>query len=298
MINITKCTSTANTTVKSNRSIKYIVIHYTAGTRSTAGSAKAIAQYFGRSSTGASADFIVDDATIVQFNPDPKNRYCWSVGGSKYSNPATSVGATYYNKCTNSNSISIEMCSSKTNTSSLLASDTDWYITDATTNNAVELTKYLMNLYNIPASNVIMHHHVTGKICPNPWCVNESRLSKWNAFKAKLTGTTVEKEEVKETKKFIFVKANILGKSCEITGFNENDENWVKITSILEALGYTTKWNNTKKRAIAVKDGKETFLDIRTYISVDSISFAPLRELCEFLGFTVTWSKEDGIIVK
>jgi hypothetical protein len=190
------------------------------------------------------------------------------------------------------------MCSCKTNTSTLYASDTDWYTTDATTNNAVELTKYLMNLYNIPASNVIMHHHVTGKVCPNPWCVNESRLSKWNAFKAKLTGTTVEKEEVKETKKFIFVKANILGKSCEITGFNENDENWVKITSILEALGYTTKWNNTKKRAIAVKDGKETLLDIRTYISVDSISFSPLRELCEFLGFTVTWSKEDGIIVK
>ncbi|MCC8015503.1 MAG: N-acetylmuramoyl-L-alanine amidase [Eubacterium sp.] len=93
-INITKCTSTTNTTAKSGRSIKYIVLHYTAGTTSKSGTAKSVAQYFANSSVQASADFIVDDENIVQFNPDIANRYCWSVGGSKYSSPSTSLGAS------------------------------------------------------------------------------------------------------------------------------------------------------------------------------------------------------------
>lgn len=188
-INIVQCNSTANTTACS-RTPKYIVIHYTAGTKSVAGTALSTAKYFAKTTTKASADFIVDDSTIVQFNADPKKRYTWAVGGSKYASMSTSQGGKYYGVCTNSNSISIEMCSNKTNTASLKATDTDWYITEATLSKTVELTKHLMALYNIPVSNVIMHHHVTGKQCPNPFCVNEAALSKWNAFKARLTATT------------------------------------------------------------------------------------------------------------
>ena len=62
------------------------------------------------------------------------------------------------------------------------ATDADWYFTEKTLNKALELTVYLVKLYKIPISNVIMHHEVTGKICPNPWCLNEGRLSGYYAF--------------------------------------------------------------------------------------------------------------------
>jgi hypothetical protein len=206
---------------------------------------------------------------------------------------STTQGGKYYGKCTNMNSISIEMCSNKPN-NHLGAYDTDWYLTDKTVDNAVKLTKYLMQLYSIPIDRVIMHHHVTGKPCPNPWCVNEARLSKWNAFKSRLIEVATSKPV--ETKKFKFVEATVLGKNCMFTGFIEDGENWIKATAALEAVDYTAKWNGVKKRVIAVKDGKETLLDIRTYISVDSISFCPLRELYEYIGYTVEYDKESKCI--
>lgn len=188
-IKITKQTSTANTTIKKGRKIEYIVVHYTAGTKSTAGVAKSVASMFANPSRQASADFIVDDEFIVQYNGDIANRYTWAVGGSKYTNPSTTEGGKYYNKCRNDNSISIEMCSSKKNTKTLNATDTDWYITKATEKNTIELVKYLMDKYNIDANHVIIHHHVTGKICPNPYCVNEKALINWKAFKLNLKTT-------------------------------------------------------------------------------------------------------------
>lgn len=197
-MNITKNTGTVNTTYRANRSIKYIVLHYTAGTRSAKGSASSVAGYFKSGNAGGSADYIVDDETIVQYNGDIKNRYCWAVGGNKYKTASTSVGGLYYGKCTNENSISIEMCSNKTNKGSLGASDKDWYFTGGTVNNAVELTKYLMQLYNIPITNVIMHHHITGKICPNPWCVCDGRLREWNEFKSRLEVDNMTEAEVKK----------------------------------------------------------------------------------------------------
>lgn len=205
-LNIIKCTSTVNTT-SCNRTPEYIVLHYTAGVNSNPGAAKGTASYFAKPSTGASADFIVDQGTVVQYNPDPTKHYCWAVGGSKYTKPSTSEGGKYYGKATNKNSVSIEMCSNKKSTKTLNATDTDWYLHDSVVENALALTKYLMDLYHIPAEKVICHHHVTGKICPNPWFVNESRLSEWKKFKDKLksgsptsstsntTSNTVEKKE-------------------------------------------------------------------------------------------------------
>ena len=187
-LNIQKISSTANTSYKNNRNIQWIVLHYTAGTRSTKGSAANIARYFAKPTTKASADYVVDDVEIIQYNPDPKNYYCWSVGGNKYGSMSTSLGGKYYGQCQNNNSISIEMCSNKKSTATLNASDDDWFLTDATVNNAVQLTKYLMNLYNIDINHIIMHHMVTGKWCPQPWCKNENALVGWNNFIAKLKG--------------------------------------------------------------------------------------------------------------
>lgn len=187
-INIKKQTSTKHTTSCKKRIPQYICIHYTAGTSSVKGKALAVAKGFATSDRDASADYIVDDVDIVQYNPDPTTRYTWAVGGSKYAKMSTSIGGRLYGICKNANSISIEMCSSKKNTKTLNASDDDWYITDAVLKNTIELVRYLMQLYNIPIQNVVMHHEVTGKVCPNPFCLNESKIALWNKFKNDILG--------------------------------------------------------------------------------------------------------------
>lgn len=174
--------SKTNTTLLTNRKIEWIFVHYTAGTSSSSGTAKAVAKFFNNPARQASADFIVDDKNIVQYNPDIRNRYTWAVGGQKYDVMTTSEGGKYYNKTFNYNSISIEMCSRKKSTKTLNATDKDWYFTDEVVDNTVALVKYLMKEYKIDAKHVIMHHHRTGKICPNPWCVNEGRLKYYHNF--------------------------------------------------------------------------------------------------------------------
>lgn len=189
-INIIKRTNLHNTTKINNRKIEWIVLHYTAGISSSQGAAQNTANYFSSTPNQASADFIVDDVEIVQYNPDPLNNYCWAVGGQLYSNKVNSLAGTMYGKCKNSNSISIEMCSRKKNTNSLAVTDNDWYITEDTINNTIKLTKFLMKEYNIDSTHVIMHNQVTGKWCPQPWTKNETALNHWFNFLKKLAGST------------------------------------------------------------------------------------------------------------
>jgi hypothetical protein len=246
-----------------NKKNKYIVIHYTGNNGDTAwGNCNYFQTY-----RGASAHYFVDEINIYQSIED-KN-IAWH---------CETKGMPFKCSCRNNNSIGIEMCSDIVNGK--------YVITAQTKANAIELTKYLMKKYGIPAERVIRHYDVCGKQCPEPW-VRVS--SEWSDFKKKIT----ESKPVTpvETKKFEYVTATVNGRECKFTGFNEKNENWVKATAILEVLGYKAKWNTTKKRVIAVKNNKETLLDIRTYISIDSISFCPLRELCEYLGYKVEWNK-------
>ena len=185
-INIIKQTGTTNTTYLPNRSIDYLFIHYAANTSSRRGAAQGIVSWCANPSAGGSADFAVDDETFYQYNGDIKNRYCWAVGGSKYSNLSTNLAASHYGKATNKNSISIEMASNKKNTKSLNVTDNDWYLTDATINNCVALAVYLMKQYNIKPDHVLMHHQTTGKWCPQPWTKNEEALAGWYDFKKRL----------------------------------------------------------------------------------------------------------------
>lgn len=196
-MNIIKKTSTVHTAAYARRPITFLVIHYTAGTSSKAGTARGVAAMFGNpANRAASADFIVDDGEIIQYNPDPLNRYCYAVGGGKYGIFYTKEAAKLYGTARNYNSISIEICSTKVNRKSLDAADTDWSLTAAAVDNAVELAKYLVEKYHIPLDRVIMHHHVTGKLCPQPWCLNDSRLAGWNQFKARLAaGSAAIKED-------------------------------------------------------------------------------------------------------
>ena len=147
-----------------NREIKYLAIHFTAGSTSKAGSARNVRNVF--LSREASADFAVDDVEIVQFNPDINNYYCWAVG-DKLS--AGSGGGRLYGKARNSNTISIEICSNctpRTNVSLNHSNHDGWSFTDKELDNAVKLAKILMAKYNIPIDRVVRHYDITGKLCP------------------------------------------------------------------------------------------------------------------------------------
>ena len=189
VINIVKKLSTIHTTYKANRPIKYIVVHYTAGVTSRKGSAINTATYYTTTDREVSSDFTVDDATVVQYNPDIKNRYTWHCGGSKYKNK----GGSFYGKCTNSNSIGIEVCSTNSTGKMQNANDKSYSFTDAVVKNTEALVKQLMVEYNIPASNVIRHYDVTGKPCPGiiGWNAESGSEVEWQKFKADISGTNV-----------------------------------------------------------------------------------------------------------
>ena len=164
-LTIQKHSSTHNTSSCPNRTIKYIVIHYTAGLKSHVGKGKDVCDMWSKSDRPGSADFVVDEGNIAwQYNPDLKNRKTWHCGGSLQG----SGSHDYYKICTNANSIGIEMCSDKKKvTKHLYSSDNDWYITEETWKSAVALAAMLLKRYGLPLSRMIRHADVTSKECPS-----------------------------------------------------------------------------------------------------------------------------------
>ena len=79
---ITKNTSTHNTQALANRSIEYIVIHYTAGATSKAGSAVNTANYYKTTDREVSSDYTVDDAGAVLYNPDIRTGAIYGLMGA------------------------------------------------------------------------------------------------------------------------------------------------------------------------------------------------------------------------
>lgn len=139
---------------KRNRVIKYIAIHYTAGSSSAPGKALATRNVF--ISRKASADFIVDDRDIIQINPDLREYFCWAVGDKPSKNGAT-----------NSNTVSIEICSNLLKGASASAANHEgWTFTEASLQNAALLAAYLSRKYCIPESHIVRHYDITGKCCP------------------------------------------------------------------------------------------------------------------------------------
>ena len=186
---ITNKFSTVHTTAKLGRLIEYIVIHYTAGVTSKAGSAVNTADFFRTTSTQVSADFTVDDTAVVQYNPDIRNRYTWHCGGNKYN----TKGGSLYGICKNSNSIGIEICCENSTGKMQDANDKSYSFSDAAIANAEWLVKKLMAEYNIPADHVVRHYDVTGKLCPGivGWNLDSGSEAKWQAFKQAISGAAV-----------------------------------------------------------------------------------------------------------
>lgn len=182
-----------------NRTIKYLAIHFTAGSNSKPGKAKDTKHVFEQRK--ASADFCVDDRDMVQFNPDLHNYYCWAVGDKK---AIGSNGGQLYGIAKNSNTISIELCSTCTPATAKtvsLSNHSNWSFTDAAINNAVKLSKILMKKFNIDKDHVVRHYDISGKLCPGIVGWNDDPLydpetkkrtgqknnsKKWEEFKSKL----------------------------------------------------------------------------------------------------------------
>lgn len=180
-----------------NRTIRYIAIHYTAGASSAPGNAKTMKAGWEKAKR-ASADFGVDDGTIVQFNPDLKGYRCWSVGDKK--NPY-SGGGQLYKIATNSNTLSIEICSNlRAGFDRNVLNHGGWYFTEESLANAVKLTKILMKKFNVPIERVVRHYDISGKVCPSVlgWnnaaiytkdgkrTAEKSNSSEWEKFKNRL----------------------------------------------------------------------------------------------------------------
>lgn len=202
---------------------KYIVLHYT-GNSGTSATARGNANYFHTCDRKASAHYVVDEnATIYQCVPD--NRAAWSVGDSRNGH------GTFYGKCTNTNSISIEMVSH---------SNGSYYIPDATIQRAAELTRDLMKKYGINADHVIRHYDVTTKACPEPMCGTTAKNKKWAAFKAFLTTTVTAMHKTVQIKSadgslnvrsgpgtsYGVIGSLSTGKTADVVGISGN---WYKI---------------------------------------------------------------------
>ena len=164
---IIKDITNTNRTISNNRKIEYLVIHYV-GAVSTA---RNNASYFKNTYRGASAHYFVDDNEVVQVVEDKD--IAWHCGND-----------VYYSGARNSNSLSIEMCCYKMSNGNLnVSSDTE--------SRAIELSKELIQKYNIPIENVVRHYDVTHKNCPAPFVTDEE---KWNNFKKKLQGESTSEE--------------------------------------------------------------------------------------------------------
>lgn len=161
--------------VRSLNAIKYLVYHYTGNDGDFD---ESNGRHFHDHIVKASAHYFTDDDSVTQSVPD--NYVAYSVGGK-----CQSRHHPLYKICTNSNSISIEMCDCYKNGKV--------EITEKTLENAIELGKMLMKKYNIPIERVIRHYDVNGKACPN--CNNLLSDKAWNAFKSRLTGAPVTNTE-------------------------------------------------------------------------------------------------------
>lgn len=137
---------------------KYILIHETDNYDKGADAIRNRNFYANHPEAECSTHFVVDDHNIVQCLK--LNQRAWHVG-VRYGTPLVP-------DATNNNTIGIEIC---------VNSDGDYM---EARQNCIELTKYLMNILSIPASNVIRHYDASVKQCPNKMIKTPSL---WDDFK-------------------------------------------------------------------------------------------------------------------
>ncbi|MGP1505190.1 MAG: N-acetylmuramoyl-L-alanine amidase [Eggerthia catenaformis] len=148
--------------------LKYIIIHYTGNKKDTA---LANAKYFHNNKVMAGANCFIDGEGVV-YKSTPISGRTYSVGVLH-----NKTYAKYWGVATDRNSINIEIACDKGNYES----------TDKAIEYAIELTRFYMKKYNIPASHVLRHKDVCGKNCPAYFWDD----GKWEKeFKSRLTEET------------------------------------------------------------------------------------------------------------
>lgn len=156
---------------KKLKEIKAIIIHWTAN-KNKGANAIANRNYFqndhkvasGRLVPPASAHFNVDDLRIIQCIPEDEVAFHVGAKWMNFKSDAHRLMGTEPSKnktaidTPNNYTIGIEMC---------VNIDADW---QKVYKNTIDLTKYLMDRYNIPIENVLRHYDITGKDCPKMMC--------------------------------------------------------------------------------------------------------------------------------
>lgn len=156
---------------RSRKDVKYIVIHYTGNNGDTA---RGNVDYFASGNTReAGAHFFVDRKGNIG-RSITMNRVAWAVGGDQRS--GMKGEAKYYGKCTNYNSVSIELCDIATKDPS-----------KAQIKATKELVKYIKK-YCKNAKKIIRHWDVNGKKCPSRMVGNVKTVGgkRWASFKKKI----------------------------------------------------------------------------------------------------------------
>lgn len=199
------------------RKIEYLVIHYV-GAESTA---RNNAIYFASRYVGASAHYFVDETSIYQSVYD-KN-IAWSLGNNTYKHP----------KARNHNTLNIEMCVKK--------KSGKWYFEPKTVTNTIALSRYLVNKYKIPKTNLIRHYDVTGKNCPEPF-VRDTKA--WNDFKNKVYYVPPKNTFKKIQANYIFNKnSNLIeiNTGKKVKAFKKGDKLFIE--DIVDNKFYRTKYS-------------------------------------------------------
>lgn len=153
---------------RDRKNVRYIVIHYT-GCKGD--KARSNGLFFKNGNTrNAGAHWFVDRSGYI-VRSIPMNRIAWSVGGFFTKNEGA---GSYYGRCINTNSVSIELCDYTKGEPSA-----------EQTAAVKQLIKYIR--YYCPNANTIIRHwDVNGKSCPAPMATKDNK--KWKAFKKKISG--------------------------------------------------------------------------------------------------------------
>lgn len=143
---------------RSGRVVDEIVVHYTG----TLASAHNNLLYFSRNNAYASAQYFIDrDGTLYDVSQSvTEDDTAWHAG----------------NWDVNCRSVGIECVSAGED------------FTEVQIETLADLVQTLMRRYGVPASRVIRHYDVTGKLCPAPYV----RQEKWDALHARITGQSAE----------------------------------------------------------------------------------------------------------
>lgn len=224
---------------RSLSSVKYIVIHYTGNKGDTA---TGNVNYFAHTNTRPAGAHIFIDRSGLALQSIPLNRIAWSVGGRFASQPG---GGTYYGKCTNSNSVSIELCDIATQ-----------YPSDKQIAATRDAIKWIRS--QCPnAKTIIRHWDVNNKSCPARMAGKDN--AEWKKFKAALAGSSTKPASSTTSKK----KTTYTGKFPTLPkrGYFQNGDSGTQVQYLQKFLN----WYGNYKLTLDGSYGPKTVVAVKKF---------------------------------